>query len=270
MRIAVLADIHGNYMALETVLKDIRINNIDKIIVLGDLITDFPEETNNVLDTVKNITKNVVKGNRELYIMNFDKKYYDYSQFKTIYQTFDKINKNNFEYLSTLPEQISININDEFSIKCVHGSPFLINEKINENDNQLIEKSLKSIDEKILLCGHTHLQWFHNKNGKYIINPGSVGVSLIKGGIAQYTVMDFKKDKIEIDQKNIYYEYKKLKRKYINEQNLWTELIIKSIEDGIDYGERFFKEVKKFTEEWPIPNKEWDLLFKEWYKKGVL
>jgi protein phosphatase len=53
MKIAILSDIHGNRLALEAVLNDIKKNKTDQIIILGDLITDFPQETNNVLNIVK-------------------------------------------------------------------------------------------------------------------------------------------------------------------------------------------------------------------------
>ena len=36
MKIAVLSDIHGNLLALESVLEDIQSKNCDKILFLGD------------------------------------------------------------------------------------------------------------------------------------------------------------------------------------------------------------------------------------------
>ena len=38
MKIAVISDIHGNYDALVEVLKDAKSENIDHLLVLGDIV----------------------------------------------------------------------------------------------------------------------------------------------------------------------------------------------------------------------------------------
>ncbi|MCK4316733.1 MAG: metallophosphoesterase [Anaerolineae bacterium] len=43
MRLAVLADVHGNLPALEAVLADVQQYNVDGIIVAGDLIGGGPQ-----------------------------------------------------------------------------------------------------------------------------------------------------------------------------------------------------------------------------------
>jgi predicted phosphodiesterase len=37
MRFAAIADVHGNYLALEAVIADIRAHGIDEIVNLGDM-----------------------------------------------------------------------------------------------------------------------------------------------------------------------------------------------------------------------------------------
>ena len=39
MRIAVIADIHGNTLALETVLADLNNRAVDRVVNLGDLVS---------------------------------------------------------------------------------------------------------------------------------------------------------------------------------------------------------------------------------------
>jgi predicted phosphodiesterase len=270
MKIAILADIHGNLTALETVLHDIRISNVDQIIVLGDLITDFPDETNAVLDLIKLSTNYIINGNREYYVINFEEKTQGFNQFKTIMQTYNSISKENYHYISGLPEQLSLKYNDTFSYKCVHGSPFSLFEIIDENDHKLIEKSLNMANEKILFCGLNHKQWYKKHCGKYIVSPGSVGISLCNKKNAQYCIVEYKRNDILIEQKNISYNFDDFKLKYRNVKYTWTELCIRSIENGINYGLNFLEEAKKRTKDWPIPNEEWDKLFDEWYEKGII
>ena len=42
MRIAIISDIHGNAVALEAVLNDLKTESIDHIVCLGDTVSDGP------------------------------------------------------------------------------------------------------------------------------------------------------------------------------------------------------------------------------------
>jgi predicted phosphodiesterase len=67
MRLAVIADVHGNLRALEAVLADIRSRGADVIVNLGDCVTSplWPRETLELLDTVGMPT---VRGNHDRWI----------------------------------------------------------------------------------------------------------------------------------------------------------------------------------------------------------
>lgn len=70
MQIAIFADIHGNYEALETILKDIENRKIDNIICLGDVIgRGF--NSRECLETVLNNPKiEMCLGNHEVRCIN--------------------------------------------------------------------------------------------------------------------------------------------------------------------------------------------------------
>ena len=38
MRVAIISDIHGNFLALEAVINDFRRRNVDQVINLGDCV----------------------------------------------------------------------------------------------------------------------------------------------------------------------------------------------------------------------------------------
>ena len=70
VKVAVISDIHGNYVALEEVIKDAKMQGAEKYIFTGDLINEFPFG-NKVINLIKDLQKDydvyVVKGNREQY-----------------------------------------------------------------------------------------------------------------------------------------------------------------------------------------------------------
>ena len=68
MRLAVLADIHGNLAALEAVLDALRSRAVDATVNLGDLVTAplWPAETLDLLDTLALPT---VRGNHDRWLL---------------------------------------------------------------------------------------------------------------------------------------------------------------------------------------------------------
>lgn len=68
MRFAVIADIHGNYAALQAVLDDACAVGVEGYLFVGDYITDMPyaKEIVHTLQGLKNAV--FVSGNREWYM----------------------------------------------------------------------------------------------------------------------------------------------------------------------------------------------------------
>ena len=70
MRLAILADIHGNLPALEAVVAELERLQPDHVVVDGDLINAVPYSTE-VIDFVRAQSWLVVRGNHEFYYLDF-------------------------------------------------------------------------------------------------------------------------------------------------------------------------------------------------------
>ena len=71
MRVAVLSDIHGNFQALESVIKDLQENHCDKVLCLGDLAMAGPQPRM-VIDYIRQQNNWVViQGNTDKLIADF-------------------------------------------------------------------------------------------------------------------------------------------------------------------------------------------------------
>src|SRR5205807_5104390 len=64
MKIGVISDIHGNHYALEEVLKTARKKNIEKLLILGDVVGYYyhPEK---VLEILNDWDYTLIRGNHE-------------------------------------------------------------------------------------------------------------------------------------------------------------------------------------------------------------
>ena len=156
IKVAVLTDIHGNSVALEAALKDAKKYNIDEFIICGDLVNDFPC-SNEVIDTLKNLTPNIIKGNREQYLIEYDKHKYDWKniQFKNTLFLYNQLTKENLEFVKKLPTTLKLKYED-ITFRIVHGNMHAINGLVYIEDEEAKKECVKELDEDVVILGHTH------------------------------------------------------------------------------------------------------------------
>lgn len=191
MQIAILADIHANFQALEAVLADIDSQNIDEILSLGDNIGYGPQPDEVVRELMARDIFSVT-GNHELAL--HDKKYYKRLNFTT---------QDSVDLTRTLltPETLDWSIKRPTHVvrhgaRFVHGSPPDSPTQYihNPTDNKL-KRFLTLYPEQLCFYGHSHnLEMFiHDadsvihkaslnantytfvEDSRYIVTPGSVG-----------------------------------------------------------------------------------------------
>ena len=69
MRFAAIADVHGNYLALEAVIADIRAQGIDEIVDLGDMASG-PLDARRTMDALMALDVVHVLGNHDRYLID--------------------------------------------------------------------------------------------------------------------------------------------------------------------------------------------------------
>ena len=70
MRIAILADIHGNVLALEAVFADLKFRNVDQVVNLGDCVSGplWPRET---AEFLRQLNWPTVRGNHDRWVTDW-------------------------------------------------------------------------------------------------------------------------------------------------------------------------------------------------------
>src|SRR5438552_12654108 len=69
MRFAAIADVHGNYLALEAVIADIRAHGISEIVDLGDMASG-PLDARRTMDALMALDAVHVLGNHDRYLID--------------------------------------------------------------------------------------------------------------------------------------------------------------------------------------------------------
>lgn len=176
MRLAVIADVHGNLRALEAVLADIRSRGADVIVNLGDCVTSplWPRETLELLDTVGMPT---VRGNHDRWIAQPSTA----PNSPSIAFSREALSATQRAALGALPATVAL----DAGVLAVHGTPtsdaeYLLEEKVDGRLALVTADALGSrlgdVQAELILCGHSHTQHFAADNtGRLVLNPGSVG-----------------------------------------------------------------------------------------------
>jgi len=177
MRIAVIADIHGNLPALDAVLADIAARNVDLTVNLGDIVSGplFPRETAGRLMPLGLPT---IRGNHERQLLTHGPDRIGQSdRFAAAALTADQK-----AWLAALPATRRVGED----ILLVHGTPASDLEYFLETVDAAgvrpampdeIETRAGAVSARLILCGHTHTpRQVRTIDGRLIVNPGSVGL----------------------------------------------------------------------------------------------
>jgi predicted phosphodiesterase len=196
MDIAVLSDIHGNYIALEYCLEYAFSRNISTFIFLGDYIGElpYPERTMQILYDVNERYKcYFIKGNKEDYWLKYraggEKGWKDKNSASgSLLYAYKSLTSRDLDFFEQLQQAREITIGDMTAITICHGSPNKANEKMLPDDHRTIEV-MNSVKTTTILCGHSHVQRKIVHNEKCVLNPGAVGIPLFSEGKTQFLIL---------------------------------------------------------------------------------
>ncbi|MEP0232931.1 metallophosphoesterase family protein [Roseibium sp.] len=192
MKIAVVADIHGNLPALEAVIADIAGESPDMVVNLGDCVSGplWPDETGHLLMNEAWIT---VRGNHDRIAFGPPVQ----RDNKTDYFTQLALSSAVVDWLAELP--FARHLDEETSL--FHATPheddrYLTETVIGENarlssTTEILGRLADGATSKLLLCGHTHIQrLIMLPTGQVIFNPGSVGCPAYSDETPNHHVME--------------------------------------------------------------------------------
>lgn len=185
MRLAILSDIHGNLVALNTVLSDLPTRRVEQILCLGDVAATGPQPSE-VIELLQPMNWPCVMGNTdEMLAKNLPDELKgaqnseeDKRRFRELDEwTRKQLRKSHRNYLSTFKPTVMFDPKNGPSFLCYHGSPRSNHEGIlaTTPDVKLTEY-LEGFDADIFAGGHTHTQMFRRFRRSIILNPGSVGL----------------------------------------------------------------------------------------------
>jgi predicted phosphodiesterase len=186
-RIALFSDVHGNLVALDAVLDDIKSRGISETYCLGDLVGYGPDPAG-VIDRLRDSGIPTIRGNYDDGIGNRRGEcgcYYVSEQAKAdgaaSYAFTDAaLDDTDHDWLAALPDDIRFE-HDGVRVLLAHGSPRKINEYLllDREDKQLARLADQA-EADVVCIGHIHIPYHRHltaDDGRSVhyVSSGSVG-----------------------------------------------------------------------------------------------
>ena len=183
MKVAVLADIHGNLPALEQVTEHIDAWKPDRVVMGGDVVNRGPQPRpcwQFIEDRQRSDGWQMVRGNHEDYVLVHDKPDAPKSGplfeiYRNSFWTYQQM-EGKIDCLKTMPFQVSLRGPDGREFRTVHAS--MSGNRIGiypETPSTMLEQ-LIAPPPGVLCVGHTHRPLVRQLNDTLVVNVGSVGM----------------------------------------------------------------------------------------------
>jgi putative phosphoesterase len=203
LKIAILADVHGNLQALQAVLADLKNEAPDLVVVNGDLVNRGPSNPE-VMELLWDKGYVITLGNHDDLVRKFvdhdadlPEHYFTDPFWTGLEWCAKQLDKAGWiDTFRNLPMTHKIELDNAPSILISHGSPRHYREGYSPHlTDEAISEIVEQYPADILIGSHTHDPMERTWGKHLILNTGAVGSPFNKDVRAQYLMMTYRKKK---------------------------------------------------------------------------
>jgi putative phosphoesterase len=183
MKVALISDTHGNGVALNGVLEQLRHESIDQIVFLGDAVALGPQPQE-VLAALRDLNCRCVLGNTDEWLRDPQPETATDETTQRLLDLFawgrEQLSGSDIEFMRTFMATQTIELDERTSLLCFHGSPHSSRDVILATTPEAdLDRMLEGVVAPLLVGGHTHVQLLRAHREVTIINPGSSGAPAV-------------------------------------------------------------------------------------------
>ena len=178
MRIALIADIHGNLLALDAVLAELAEEDVDEIVCLGDVAVG--PQTAEALERIAETPCRVVLGNWDQYVVDgfpsprsdLERKFVEMGEWWA-----EQLGPEHREVIRGFERLVELELKPGLRLLAFHGSPRSVEDRIlPTTPDDEVERMLMGLHAPLMAAGHTHFPMARQHGTALLLNPGSVGL----------------------------------------------------------------------------------------------
>jgi len=168
MRVAALADVHGNAPALDAVLREVRDENVDLVVFCGDLTWGpLPNETLALVRALE-LPKRFVRGNADRMLGN-------HLEGRGAWLA-EQHDEESTRLVNGFDEHVVADVDGLGPTRFVHGSPRADNECVTPiTPEERVREFMAGVPERVVVTAHVHVSYDRRVDDVRLVGPGSVG-----------------------------------------------------------------------------------------------
>lgn len=211
MRIGLIADIHGNLIALETVLDALARESLDHLVCLGDVAALGPQPAA-VLARLRALGCPVMMGNTDMWFLAPLPDAADERDRAITRWGAAQLTAADRAYISDFPKVIAHPLGAGRTLLCFHGSPQSYDDVIvPTTPDAALDEMLGETRAALFAGGHTHIQMMRRYSDAHLVNVGSVGLAGVGAATqrnrdvrwAEFAVVEAEGDRLDISLRRI-------------------------------------------------------------------
>ncbi len=231
MKIVVISDIHGNCVALDAVLEDLKRYPAEYVVCLGDAVQGGPQPAQ-VVARLRQLACPVVIGNADAWLLigkDSGREEIPPERMQKMLAvrewSLSHLSDEDKEFIADFQPTVEIPLTTDRRLLCFHGSPGSFDDVIlPQTPEEEFQKYLGSYTGHILTGGHTHLQQVRRIGTSFFFNPGSVGFSYNPlqdsnhtraDPWAEYALFNVDESRMSLEFRRIPFDVAELRRVYI-------------------------------------------------------
>jgi putative phosphoesterase len=210
MRIVVLSDIHGNVVALEAVLADIRREAApDMLFVAGDLVLLGPRPAESLALLRSIAGARFVKGNTDQYLIDYgdDEEEVAFAR--------QRLSEDEIAFVRDLPFEQRLEAAHGHELLVVHANPRDLEGQIRpDSSDELLRPMLLGVTAEVVAFGHYHVPFTRQLDGWTLVDVASVGMPRDGDQRAVYAILDWELGAWRIEHRRVAFDIQAVARDY--------------------------------------------------------
>jgi len=168
VRVAALADVHGNAPALEAVLAEVRAADVDAVVFCGDLTWGpLPNETLAIVRALE-LPVHFVRGNADRMVGAHGGDRGDWIAAQH--------DEEATRFVNGFASHVVLDVDGLGATRFVHGSPRSDEECVTpQTPADRVREFMAGVDERVVVTAHVHVSYDRVVDGVRLVGPGSVG-----------------------------------------------------------------------------------------------
>jgi predicted phosphodiesterase len=177
VRVALFSDVHGNGVAFRAMLADLRNQEYDRIVCLGDHAQGGPQPAESI-ELLRALGCPAAYGNSDHFLLELDPGEEEVTpeQIENASWSRSQLSEVLLAYHRDFQPTVEVDLGEGRTLLAFHATPRSREEVVGPwMEEEKFRAPFDGLGATVFAGGHTHQQWARRLGNAYYVNPGSVG-----------------------------------------------------------------------------------------------